>query len=267
MNIRLYLQVIRRHLVVLVIGLVATLGLAAFAVASAKPTWQSTTSLLASQNGASIGSAETIPGFDPTRLSYLVSVYSQLATSDSVRRAVVGSKGSYKGSGVLLDDGTRGSYTAAQVTAQDGTSLPILTITALAGTRSGAAEISERVSNALQSYLDQQQNQTNTPTKNRVSLTVVAGSGNAKIAKTHKKTIPAIVLVLGLIGTFALIFFLENLKTDAAAGRAAAEVGGGETVRLDETRNRIAGSVSTNGADAAPSPLREELPREQRQSG
>jgi capsular polysaccharide biosynthesis protein len=266
-NIRLYLQVVRRHLIVLCLGLAATVGLAVYAVKSAKPTWQSASSLLATQTGASIGAADTNAKFDPTRLTYLVAVYSQLATSDAVRRAVVGSNGSFKGAGVSLDGGrVTGGYTADQLSAADGSTLPILEITATSPSRSGAAEIGARVSDALKAYLVQQQNAANTPASNRIQLAVVAGSGNTKIAKSHKKTLPAIILVLGLIGTFALIFFLENLKTYMAATKAAAEADASAsppdaaTVRLDDSR-RIASAVP-NGAET----IREDAPRE-RKSG
>ena len=130
MDIRLYISVLLRHHRVLVAGLIATAVLvffAAFTISGGKlnyrtaATWKSTTSLLVTQPGFPISSASTSPNFDPTRLSYLASLYVQLAQSDEVRRAVVGSHGSVTNGKLSIDDGRiTGSYTATQVLSVDG---------------------------------------------------------------------------------------------------------------------------------------------------
>jgi capsular polysaccharide biosynthesis protein len=224
-DIRLYIAVIRRHPTALVAGIIATIlvtFLATFTIGSngveyrTLPTWQSTTSLLVSQPGFPIGSAGTSPNFDPARIEYLAGLYVQLAQSDAVRQAVVGNNGSVTNGKLSIDHGRiTGSYTAQQVLSVDGqSSLPIITIAAQSSTRADAMEIAQRATTALTNFIVQRSQTAGISPKERVQITVLAGSGNTERVKGHSKVLPLLALILGILGTLAVIFFLENVSQE-----------------------------------------------------
>jgi capsular polysaccharide biosynthesis protein len=242
-DIKLYIAVVRRHKKVFVVGLIVAVGLAvlaAFKVSSSglkyrtDATWGSTTSLLVSQPGYPIGSAGNGPNFDPARVAYLASIYVQLAQSDEVRSAVVGPHGSVTNGKLSIDNGRiRGSYTATQILSADGSQgLPIVTIAAESNSRENAKVIALRATAALRYAIQSAAVKGNVPKSNRIQLSQLAGSNNTAQIKGHGKVLPIIAFLFGVIGTLALIFFLENLARERAALEAARETGPSDEQRV-----------------------------------
>lgn len=147
---------------------------------------------------------------DPTRLSSLAILYSQLATGDDVRR-------------LMLESGPiRGTIEAAPVLATqnaNGDALPLISIAAFGTAPDRAIGLARRAGDALQRFIVSQENDNRIAPADRVLLTVVKRPTTAKLFQGRSMTVPIIVFVATLGAAIALAFVLENLLAQRRRNR------------------------------------------------
>jgi hypothetical protein len=117
--------------------------------------------------------------------------------------------------------------------------LPLLTVSAVAPTQSGAISLANTASARFSAWLEKQQASAGIPPDRRVTLDVVNRALKAKLASHASKTLPAVIF-LGLMAmTFGFIFVRENLnpRLNPEAVAVAAEP---ETELTPEARARLA---------------------------
>jgi hypothetical protein len=263
-DIAVYLQVLRRHWVVLLCGLAAGIAFTALTAFNInafppklswklQPTFGATSMVLVTQAGDPLGRTinetsapnSTSSRFvDPSRFTYLASLYSQLATGDSIMNAVVGKDG-WRYHGTLYLDGGKvaGSYSATTVGDPSGQgSLPFVQITSTAATPAAATEIGQRATDALVSYVTSQQNAAGVSTDERVVLTVTQAPTHASQVKGRGLVLPLVIFLFCIFGAVAFAFFIENLKSEDKADRSETET--------SATVHSVAGARSQSGVIA-----------------
>jgi capsular polysaccharide biosynthesis protein len=163
-------------------------------------TWQSTATILISQKGFSWGSLQASQAAF-SGLGALPSFYSQLIESRALRERV-GLE--YEGSvfaSPIVDKST--GYIAA---------LPLIQITALSSSSTGAITLARRTTNVFLAFMAQQQQAAHLRANQRVVLTVVNPPQGASVVTPRKKTLPIVIFVMVMTATLGLAFVLENLR-------------------------------------------------------
>lgn len=266
MNIWLHTRVLRRHWVILGMGFVVALVLAAmtaFTVSvsplkvswKVKPLYGVRSVLMVTQPGFPQGQAAIAPTnggaattqaptyADPGRYDYLAGLYAQLATGDAVLKRVLG-KGGFRDKLLYLGDGrTVGEYTAQQISAanQNGT-LPFVQINATSESPAGALRIATRATDALVDYVRGQQSRFGITGKKRVELSRVEAPTDVEIVKGRGLVRPLAVLALCLLGAVGLAYLRENYKREALADEADTRVVGTAFARDPPGRRRSSGA-------------------------
>jgi capsular polysaccharide biosynthesis protein len=240
LDLGLYLQVLRRHRVILGCGIVIAVVAASLTTFNFKavppgmtwkvqPTYAATSTILVTQAGAPI--AQTLndvgtvsasgsrvsPFVDPKRFEYLAVLYAQLATSDRVVKSILGPTGTKSNGTLILDGGKiKGSYTASGIENPSGDGmLPFLQIVAKSSTPAAATALGRRATDALMEDIRSSQDAADVPVSKRVQLSVVQAPNTADRVKGRGLVAPLVVFVLCLFAAVALAFFLENLKSEA----------------------------------------------------
>jgi hypothetical protein len=219
MDIELYGRVIWRHKVVVVIGFLLALGLAAFSYVRVdskggvsyrdKETWVSYETVSVTQAGFTEGRLNPT-GAEPSRLTLLAVLYSKYVDADGVRNRI-------------WPNGSRGeSIEAAPVlTAQGGASslLPLISIAAFSRDPARAQHLAARTTEALTGYIAKRQDAAAVPTDQRVELQPVkrALSNRPVLFQARSKALPIVIFLTALIAAIALAFILENLNPRIAA--------------------------------------------------
>ena len=90
--------------------------------------------------------------------------------------------------------------------------LPIISIAATADTPRVAIRLARRETNALITYIQQQQVDAKIPETNRVILDVVSQARSAALLKGRSLTLPVVVFLSTMLGVVGLAFLLENLR-------------------------------------------------------
>jgi hypothetical protein len=234
MNLRRYVQVLRRFKVLVVAGLIAAMSLSLLSLAHVKfdgatprfeyrseERWGSRAMLFVTQDGFPWGRSvldEVIPvrpegdaGYVPrysdvNRFQTLAQLYAQLAMGDAVRALV------------LRNGPLEGEYDAAPVNSRDGsTFLPLIGITGFGSTPARAERTARRVSEAFVVYLRRMQETNKIPPERRVDIQVIERPGNAVLIEGRRLTRPIFLFVLLMSATVALVFALENIRPQARA--------------------------------------------------
>lgn len=227
MDLHLFWAVIRRRKRLAIGGAVLAVILAVFAYGTPGPggitprnptLYQSQTQLLiteAGRNYAVAGPQSTRPTTgsapiqvgDPNYMSLLSPIYAAIGNGDAVQAAVRDSK-------------LPGTVTATEdVDPLTGAYTPLITLTALAPSPSAAVKLAQRATTAFQTYITNQENQSNAPQDARVLLQLIH-TGLPSVAQKPKVTTPVLVLLAVLGAVILLIFSLENKDK-----RTAAELG------------------------------------------
>jgi hypothetical protein len=174
-------------------------------------TFVSYTRLLVTQRGFDLGS--TAGGQDTSaRFAGLAVIYSNLVTSDPVMS-------------IMRRQGpVRGSLQAAAVEATPGSEdyLPIISIAGFADTPPGSLQLAQRASNALRTYITQQQVEHNVRDADRVLLRPLNVAGGTKLFAPRKKTLAIVIFLTVMLASVGLALVLENLRprTRTAGDRA-----------------------------------------------
>jgi len=234
MDLRLYARVLWRFRLLTVCGLLLATLLAFMSYvnigfAGGKPTltyrdtqqWASYTKLFVTQQGFPWGYSVTpaAEALDPTappsgvnlrfadqaRFTNLAILYSQLATSDPVRK-------------IMREDGpVRGTVMAAPVLALNnpGNPLPIISLAGVSTSPALARSVTTRATAAIQEYLRRQQESNDIPAADRVQVQTLEAPRAAQLFKGRSKTLPIIVFIALITATAALAFVLENVRPAA----------------------------------------------------
>lgn len=223
MDLRLFLRVLWRFRVLVVAGSCAALALTFLSMVRVNPggtpmlayrsseTWNASAKVFVTEPGFPWGRrlittpVEGTPTSstesDPSRFTGLAVLYSNLATSDSVRR-------------ILLKRGPfKSKITAAPLPANsNGDPLPIIQLTATGSTKRTAKVNATRATHALVQFIQQQQEANNIPDGDRVVLEVIESPRKAVLLAGRPKVVPifVFVFVMGLVIGLALV--LENLR-------------------------------------------------------
>jgi hypothetical protein len=248
MDLSLYLRVLSRFRVLVLFGLALAITLSFFSfvridVQDGRPLfvyreqeeWVSTSTLLVTQRGFPWGRSVVDPAApdgpdapaegdrpgvrfaDPGRFSSLAVLYSHLADSDQVRE-------------IMRQDGPiRGKIEANPVLSQAGfaEALPLIEVLAYANSRGNAIALARRVTAGFRTFLDEEQDASAIPDRERVVVTVVKDARKAEIFTPRSRTIPIVVFLTVMVSVIGLAFILENLRPRVAAvrerSRASAE--------------------------------------------
>lgn len=157
--------------------------------------------LFVTQPGFPWGQLNAPASANPERFTSLAIVYSQLATTDPVKR-------------LLLATGpVNGSVQVAPVLDQTNQEpLPLISIAAFANSPSGAISLARRQTSALLTYIRRQQERSATASDNRVDVNVVRVAQYAALFKGRSLKLPLVVFFTVMIAICALAFVLENLR-------------------------------------------------------
>jgi hypothetical protein len=232
MDLQLILRVVWRFKVLVGCGLVLALALAtlSFVKISFKdgsPTmeyrqaeqWESLSTLFVTSRGFPWGESgvqKPVPvptgeepaqtaqiGPDPAHLVSLAALYVRLAISDPVLEQM------------QRDGPINGALQAFPVASSDngeGQELPMVTLSAIAGTPAEAKELAGRHAQAFLKYLRREQAEADIPVEERVVLQVVRQPQAPTLLEARKKTRPVVVFVAVMIAVLGLAFVLENLR-------------------------------------------------------
>lgn len=231
MDLRLYGQVLWRHKLVVVAGLVLASFFAFLSYVSvswqdgslelryrSQEVWQNSSTLLLTQRGFPEGRSifppvkQPLPGEDPKppdyadpgRFAGLTDLYAALATSDDVLALI-------RRGGPLT-----GSVGARTVPSTSGTPTPVLSVFATGPTPEAATNLTRRATAALLQYIQTAQGRAAIPPSQRVDIAVLKASGGAVVLEPRKKTLPVGVFIALLVLTVGLVFALENARQRAA---------------------------------------------------
>jgi hypothetical protein len=128
-------------------------------------------------------------------------LYAQLAQGDTVRRLV-------RAQGPL-----RGEYEAAPGRTEDGLNyLPTVVMIGYGESPGSAIMISRRAATAFQTYIERTQDSNGVAPSERTQLQLVNVANEATVFKGRSLTKPLFSLLLVLLITIGLAFFLENLR-------------------------------------------------------
>jgi hypothetical protein len=234
MNLRRHLDVLWRFRLILIVAAVLGIVLAILAVFRptshglewrADETWTSQSTVFVTQKGFPWGRV-ILPGpqatagtvlpdgtapqedtdkkseqfADPGRFSNLGILYSYFAKSDRVRA-------------LMRPMPDPDQITVTPVPASQNTTevLPLLTIETSATTGAGAQKINASAIEALKSFLEREQNQSNIKDDDRVLLEVLNPPGKPILFIGRSKTPAAVAFILVMALAFALAYCLDNL--------------------------------------------------------
>lgn len=217
MDLPLFANVLKRHPIVVTVGLLLAVVLAAFSFLRITPhgvayrqqqQWVSYSTFLVTQQGFPWGSLSTqsptrVPYADPGRLAGLAVMYSQMASSDPVINLI-------KRDGPL--NGTIES--AAVTTSKSSTAepLPYVRIAALSPTPPEALDLSKRATRALETYFDSQQSKAGIRDKDRILLQLTNAPSEPVIFKKRSKALPIVVFLAMLFATVLAASLVDNAK-------------------------------------------------------
>jgi hypothetical protein len=213
-DLRAFIQTVRRHRLAASIGVALAIGLALFSYVRISPFGDPTFTY---RKSVIWGSKEVLqisqPGFfegrvtaDSSRrdsLLELAPLYARLANSDRVRDRMRRTGPIY--GGVAVDPVIEDSG--------NGIPLPLVEITAFTRNAQLAPKRAAQQTRAFIGYLRAQQIENGIPASRRVSVSVIKQPSNPFIAVPRKKTLPVIVFLSMIIATCALVLVLENLAT------------------------------------------------------
>ena len=146
------------------------------------------------------GDDESTPFADPARFSTLALLYSNLALYYVVRNSLPERPSQAQISTRVLDATGNAAF------------LPIIKLTTVSNTAPGAVQLNEHLIEGLTRYLERQQREANTPTNERVQLSVLNEPKGATLMVGRSMTLPLLAFMLCLLAAIAVAHVLENLR-------------------------------------------------------
>jgi hypothetical protein len=217
-DLRVFIQVVRRHKRAAILGVAAAFALAFFSYVRIDPQGSP---MFTYRKSVLWGSKEVLqitqPGFYEGRVTAdssgrdalldLAPLYARLANSDQVRQRMARGGPIYGGVDVnpVVDE------------TGNGLPLPLVEITAFTRSLQLAPQRASRQARAFIGYLRAQQAANGIPEGRRVSVSVIKGPTDPFIAVPRKKTLPLIIFMSMIIATGALVLVLDNLASRRGA--------------------------------------------------
>ena len=221
---------LRRHRVVVVVGVALTLALVVLSVARVSPSgisyrtaqvWSNQSTLVLTQDGSpelrSVLPApvvgNTLSLADTGRFAGLIDYYTTLATSGPVIRAL-------ERRGLVSEQDIQNGGTpiaAAAVVSAVGIATPMMTITGTGTSGATATKLTRAATSAFIDVVQSRQAAAKIPARDRIQLRVVKGADVPRLVKPRSKAIPILVLLGGLIATVAVAFTRDNLARRRSA--------------------------------------------------
>jgi hypothetical protein len=217
-----YGRVIRRQLVVVVLGFAVTFSVVFLALVRvsadglalrSSPVYAARSELLVTQPSFPWGraAAPNSPHADTAGfLEYRAGVYARLATSKTVR-------------GIIRSNGKplpAEAYEVIQLTSS-GRALPYIEVVGKSASQRGAVAIANAVATALKRYNVAEQNRSRVPLPQRVDLRVVTPAEKAEVLQGVKLTTPILLVLLGSVVTLVFAFARDNVTRHRAATQLA----------------------------------------------
>lgn len=218
MDLGVFVRVIWRFRVVVAIGFVLALSLAALSLArvdfkGSSPSvsyrqqeqWQSYTTLIISPRGFPWGRSVFSLDFDPSRFATLATIYANLAQGDAVKRIMV------------RDWNIRHGVIQAQpvlsnLNNSSAAPLPLMTIAATTKSARSSVAVAERATSAFLDFLRAEQKDNGIPSDKRVVVSEIKHATKPVLLKGRSKTTPVAVFLAVMIAFIGLAFVLENLR-------------------------------------------------------
>jgi hypothetical protein len=227
MDFRLYARVLWRFRVIVAAGICLGFALSFLSVVrisfeGGKPAlvyrqskiWESEARLFVTQRGFPWGrtapeylpttpenGAPAVPASDPGRLASLATLYAEFAKGDFVQ-SVVGVK---RAPLVVVEPVPAPPLSSPPI-------LPLISVRALGPTPATSAALARRTADALQAFVQRQQNDARIPEADRVRVEVLSQPNRSLLVKDRGKTVPLIVFLAVLIAACGLAFVLENFR-------------------------------------------------------
>jgi hypothetical protein len=147
---------------------------------------------------------------DAARFGTLAMLYATLATSDPVRQIMLadGPLGGEVKAAPILATETLDASLRSQLRFESP--LPLIRVTARADSPAAARTLASREVEAFLAYLDDQQNASRIPPRNRVEVSVLQRPAEPKLVEGRSKLYAAIVFVGLALGALTLPFVLNN---------------------------------------------------------
>jgi hypothetical protein len=273
-DVALYMDVLRRHRTIVLVGIALTLALVVLSVVRISPSgigyrspqvWSNQATLVLTQEGApelrsvlptpvSGGSSSLA---DTSRFAGLIDVYTTLATSDPVVR-VLRQRGMIDAAQMAI--GAVPIFAAPVVSTVGGGTTPMMTITATAPSSQKATALTLAATNAFLGVVRSRQLAAKIPVKDRIQLRVVKSADVPKLVKPRSKALPMLVLLGGLFATAAVAFTRDNAsRRRRVHAPALAAASSEEVADLPDPTFGVPHARSTLG----PVPRPEAQPREE----
>ena len=209
MDLALHARVLRRHRVLVTVGLLAATALALLSYVRvgsdgvhyrSGEQWQSVTRLFAAQQGVALTPTGS-PSVDPTGFAIIAA---QFANSDAVLRMLRSNRG-------LTRDGKLiGTVDAGPLRDSDNQPLPFIEIAGTAPSPSAARSLARHAAAAMSAYV--QQRQADVPKRQRITLQVVSRPSVPELAAGRSKG-PTMFIFLAIASlTVGAAYVRENLR-------------------------------------------------------
>jgi hypothetical protein len=185
-----------------------------------QPQYESDTTVFVTTHGFPWGALNLRAGTDANAphgsvdsdvLRNLASLYTQLALGGPIVH-------------ILEKEGPiNGEIGATQLFAPDSTTLPLIALSAVSTSPARAKGLAQRHLDALQSWLQRNQEEAGINSDNRVVLEPVNGPSKARLIQGRKKTMAVLIFLATSMAVVGLAFILENLRPRARAAASESE--------------------------------------------
>lgn len=224
-DLALYVEVLRRHRAIVLVGIALTLALVVMSYVRISPSglayrtpeiWSNQSTLVLTQEGApelrsvlpATAGAGNASLADTSRFASLVDVYANLATSDSVirvleHRGLINEKD--------MENGENPIEAEAVVSTVGGGTTPLMTITATALSGRKATELTRAATSAFLGVVRSRQVAAGILPRERIQVRILKNADEPHLVKPRSKALPILVLLAGLIATAAVVFTRDNL--------------------------------------------------------
>ncbi len=197
MDIPRYWEVISRHRLIALGGVVTSVALVVAWAQLTERTYRATASVLVTQEARQpLGNSAVV---DPSRFAYLAQFYARLAGSDAIKHLA------------KRLDPNLGHYATGIDRSADGTVLPVISITSEASSAASAITSANAVASALKKSLRAAQTSDGVPTRARVELSVIE-SAEGNLVPSGRATRAAMLFLLGLVVTALALAVVENVQ-------------------------------------------------------
>jgi hypothetical protein len=226
-DLRLYARVLWRFRVLVAAGLIVATALAILSLVKVSPDgisyrqtqlWSTEMRLLVTQQGFPEGrlyAEEPVqpgqvapnargggsPIADPARFNTLAILYSELATSDPVRRLMPRDR---RISGQVIATPLRDD--------QSGVLLPLIELIAISNSPRSAVELALSSARALNTFISGQQRANNVPDADRVVVQTIVQPREVRLFQPRSRTMAFVVFFVAMFATVGLAFLLENTR-------------------------------------------------------